>query len=120
MFLEEWQKDLNLLINAKYDFSQNSDFHIKLEKKKLVYLFRIHESILTLNKEDSCVFDSKLIKDTSLLREYSYFEIKFIEIEDQFLQILILIIILLYILGIITKELSAVYIALNNSILSST
>ena len=112
MFLEDWQKDLNMLINTKYDFSQYSDFYIKLEKKKIVYLFQIYESIITLNKEESCVFDSKLIKETDLLREYTYFEIKFLEIDDQFLQILILIILLLYILGIITKELSVVYIAL--------
>lgn len=108
MFLEDWQKDLNMLVNAKYDFSKYSDFHVKLETKKLVFLFSIYESILTLNKEDQSVFDSKLIKDSSQLREFGYFDFKFIEIEDQFLQILILIIILLYILGIITKALSAV------------
>ena len=109
LFLEEWQRDYNIVSNLKLELKSdhpNHEFYLQIKKRRLIYLYNIHESLLILNKDENSIFD--LNKENSLVREFRFFENRFLFIKDEFLKLIILLILILYIVGIITKGLAVV------------
>ena len=86
LFLEEWQRDYNIVSNLKLELKSdhpNHEFYLQIKKRRLIYLYNIHESLLILNKDENSIFD--LNKENSLVREFRFFENRFLFIKDEFL-----------------------------------
>lgn len=99
-------RPLNLLNNIQ--LIQENEFYYKIEKRKLITLSKIYQSFLDIHDEksanniDTSSYFSPLEKDEKMI----YINFHFLKLNDIFLQIVILCILILYILKILGKELT--------------
>lgn len=101
-------------MSANIEFKKNNpnqEYFLKLKKKKLIYIYSIYESLQEINREEHRIFNTN--KDLKNSHYYSYIDVSFLEVKDQFLLIIISVILILYILGIISKILATVRLWLN-------
>jgi hypothetical protein len=110
IFLENWHKDFKLLqgIYANQEDKQRIFLdapYKNIEKSKLIFLFKLKESLSLENKHPESVI--RMENDISISK-FGYFDKTVLKTEDQFYQKYILLILLLFIIRILSYNLAIV------------
>lgn len=108
-FLEGWQGEFNSVAAKKIVFKKgapNQEYFYRLKKLKLMYTYKIYESLIIINCDEKTIFDNNKGRQ----KDYQQIDNVFLLIKDQFLLIITMNVTILFILGIITKDFATVFI----------
>jgi hypothetical protein len=109
-FLDVYNKEAcNIITEVKInEESIKHKKYIELEKDKIIKIYKIYESFIDLNSisENKIVIINKIVIKNAHIKIFDIFKISFISNNDLSLQFIVLIILILFIMNILGKEIT--------------